>query len=192
MKRLFILFSVILGTLCYHSPANAQRMLVGDRLIGVTGGINFYSKDYVKSNVLVNVDYGQYIKNSNYFTVGVGYQYNDFQKVGYTIPAHQLLAKGLFHYRLTGDYSSTINLYAHAGLALGYEFFSVESSTLPDGTILPKTDSFVYGGDLGLHADYFFSDKFALTLSGGTAILFDSLIALRVQPYIQLGGRFLF
>lgn len=192
MKRLLILFGVIATTLFCHTPSEAQRMLVGDQLLSVMGGVNFYSTDYVKSNVLVDVDYGRYIKNSHYITVGVGYQYTDLQKVDYTIPTHQFLAKGLFHYRLVSDYSSTINLYAHAGLALGGEFVAVESPKLPDGTLLSKTNSFVYGGDIGTHVDYFFSNRFALTLSGGTAVLFDSLIELRAQPYIQLGVRLLF
>ena len=183
---------MIIATLFYHTSAEAQRMLVGDQLLSMTGGVNFYSREYVQGNFLLDVTYGRYLKNSNYITAGVGYQYTDLRMVGYTIPSHQILAKGLFHYRLVGDHSSTINLYAHAGLALGCELFGVASRKLPDGTLLSKTSGFVYGGDVGANVDCFFSDRIALTLSGGTAILFDSLLALHTQPYIQLGVRLLF
>ena len=75
----------------------------------------------------------------------------------------QFTAEGGYNLHLVSDYSQTFHLYGGVSALGGYETVNWGKHTLIDGSTLHNGDAFIYGGALTLQADFYLSDKIALT-----------------------------
>ena len=97
-------------------------------------------------------------------------------------------AFGDWMYRLCGTRSRALNLYAGAGVFLGWEFFDPRG-TLPE-TVLEETGSgvFLYGALAKIQLEIFFSRTVALILSGMAPFNFSSPYSW-IEPVGTFGLR---
>ena len=79
------------------------------------------------------------------------------------IPVAQFTAEAGYNLHLVSDYSQTFHLYGGLSALGGYETVNWGKHTLSDGSTLHNGDAFIYGGALTLQADFYLSDKIALT-----------------------------
>ena len=79
------------------------------------------------------------------------------------VPKEQFTAEAGYNLHLVSDYSQTFHLYGGLSALGGYETVNWGKHTLSDGSTLHNGDAFIYGGALTLSADFYLSDKIALT-----------------------------
>ena len=158
--------------------ARAQRTTCGGGMVSLEG---FYPLG-------AGLSYGQYLPSS-YWEAGVNalwrnHDINDEYKMQYM----PLCAFGNWLYRIVGTRSRSINLYAGAGVFLGWEFYD-PCKTLPDfisGAISDGT--FLYGISAKIQLQAFLSRRFSVLLSGLAPINFSSPCKW-IQPCASLGLR---
>ena len=79
------------------------------------------------------------------------------------IPVAEFTGEVGYNLHLLSDYSQTFHLYGGVSALGGYETVNWGDKTLSDGSTLHNGDAFIYGGALTLQADFYLSDKIALT-----------------------------
>lgn len=79
------------------------------------------------------------------------------------IPVAQFTGEAGYNLHLVSDYSMTFHLYGGISALAGYEVVNRGKRTLSDGATLHDGDNFIYGGALNLQAEFYLSDKIALT-----------------------------
>ena len=79
------------------------------------------------------------------------------------IPVAQFTGEAGYNLHILSDYSMTFHLYGGISALAGYETVNWGKKTLSDGSTLHDGDNFIYGGALNLQAEFYLSDKIALT-----------------------------
>ncbi len=74
-----------------------------------------------------------------------------------------LLAKQGYNLHLYSNYSQFFHLYGGISALAGYETVNWGKTLLPDGATLHNSDAFIYGGAVNIQADFYLSDRIALT-----------------------------
>lgn len=90
------------------------------------------------------------------------------------IPVAQFTAEAGYNLHLVSDYSQTFHLYGGLSALGGYETVNWGRHTLSDGSTLHNGDAFIYGGALTLSADFYLSDKIALTANVKERFIFGN------------------
>lgn len=167
--------------------ARAQRTMRGESLISIESHYPFSNPYWMG----VDISYGQYLLNS-YWKAGVtgteySHQITEKIPMGYM----HIAAYGEWMYRLVGTRNRALNLYGGAGAFLGYE--AIDTWGLLPDTV--KTDYasgyFLYGVNLSLELEIFFSRRAAFLLCGGLPINFSSQFK-KVHTHAGAGLRFNF
>ena len=79
------------------------------------------------------------------------------------IPLAQFTGEAGYNLHILSDYSMTFHLYGGISALAGYEVVNRGKHILSDGATLHDGDNFIYGGALNLQAEFYLSDKIALT-----------------------------
>lgn len=178
-KGEIVIMVIVLSLLCaLPQPAQAQRTTCGGGMVSLEG---FYPLG-------AGLSYGQYLPSS-YWEAGVNalwrsHDINDESKMQYM----PLSVYGEWLYRVVGTRSRSLNLYAGAGVFLGWEFYDPFTS-LPDhlSSNLPA-GTFLYGIRAQAQLQIFLSRSFSILLSGKAPINFSSPCTW-IQPCVCFGLR---
>ena len=110
------------------------------------------------------VYYSVFKGNANSWSFGCEYlqTYKPYGEKG-RIPVAQFTGEIGYNLHPISDYSQTFHLYGGVSAIGGYETVNWGDKTLPDGSTIHNGDAFIYGGALILQADFYLSDKIALT-----------------------------
>ena len=98
------------------------------------------------------------------------------------IPVAQFTGEVGYNLHLLSDYSQTFHLYGGVSALGGYETVNWGKSVLSDGSTLHDGDNFIYGGALTLQADFYLSDKIALTANIKERFTFGSDVQIFHTP----------
>lgn len=151
--------------------ASAQRTMRGENLISIEGSYPFSQPDGWGADI----SYGRYLLSS-YWDAGVSLtNYAAEFTDGQSLPYLHVCARGDWMYRLAGTRNRVFNLYGGAGAFLGYEAVD------PKG-IVPEqykeenfvSGRFLYGVQVSLEVEIFFSRRVALVLGARTPMNFSS------------------
>lgn len=194
IKRVLVLIVMAVSlSFLFPSEGSSQVMFVGTKVVTLKGGIPYRGEPfYTKGSFRTGVEYAEYLKGGNYWSVGVDVELNNIPKKEFFIPELTATATGGYNLFLLGDFARRINLYGTAGITLGYAVMNNDKAELIDGDILAKTQSFVYGGKIGLHTDIYLTSNFSLTMGTGTYLLWGTLSGNVVRPYFEGGIKISF
>lgn len=170
-----------------HPDSHAQVMFVGTKMISVKGGIPLRSPFYTKGSWRTGVEYSEFMKGGNYWSVGLDTEVNNIPKKDFVIPELAATVTGNYNLFLFGDVFRQFNLYGSAGLSLGYGLLNNGKEKLKDGDILAKNQSFICGGKMGIHTDIYLPVNLTLFLGTGTYLLWGTLSRNVFRPYIEGG-----
>lgn len=164
--RLRLIIVVCLATISCLS-ASAQRTMSGvsnARLLGVYSGSSFGAEAF----------YSQYTR-LGYWETGVTIvNYNHPTTSGVKLGSMHYRASGAYMFRLVGTVNRAVNLYAGAGAFLGYESIDPLKQLPANYNTGLKKGYFLYGLQAKMAAEFFLSERFCLTIEGGTPINFSS------------------
>lgn len=194
MKKVFCIILFALTLLPFVSQeADAQVMFVGTKMVSVKGGIPYRSKPFhTKESFTAGVEYAQFLKGGNYWSVGLDFEQNNVPQKEFFISDMSIVANGGYNLFIIGDFARTFNLYGFACISLGYELLNKGDKTLPDDTPLDKTQAFIYGGKVGSHSDIYLTTQLAVTMGLGTHFLWGTVTNTVVRPYFEGGLKVLF
>ena len=88
-----------------------------------------------------------------------------------------------YNLHILSDYSMTFHLYGGISALAGYETVNWGKKTLSDGSTLHDGDNFIYGGALNLQAEFYLSDKIALTANVKGRFTFESDVQIYHTTY---------
>ena len=168
MKKILAIFAVAMFSLC-GGKAFAQRCLPGMSAVEIKADMadGFYtgnSREYLQ----IYKPYG----------------------VKGRIPVAQFTGEVGYNLHLLSDYSQTFHLYGGVSALGGYETVNWGESVLSDGSTLHDGDNFIYGGALTLSADFYLSDKIALTANIKERFTFGSDVQIYHTTY-GIGIKFI-
>ena len=120
------------------------------------------------------IHYGQYLLSSCWKAGVSAMQLTGTDSDGYSVPYAHVAAYGEWMYRLAGTRNRMLNLYGGGGVFLGYEAYGPwdEQWSLSGGQ--GSDGAFLYGLQAGLEAEFFFTRKLALVISGKVPVNFSS------------------
>ena len=159
-----IIFAAMLAL--FTGQAMAQRCLPGMSAVEVKADMvdGFYTGNSRDCGYSLGVYYSVFKGNANTWSFGGEYlqTYKTYGEKG-RIPVAQFTGDIGYNLHLVSDYSQTFHLYGGVSALGGYETVNWGDKILPDGSTLHNGDAFVYGGAITLQADFYLSDKVALT-----------------------------
>lgn len=159
-----IIFAAMLAL--FTGQAMAQRCLPGMSAVEVKANMadGFYTGNSRDCGYSFGVFYSVFKGNANTWSFGGEYllTYKPYGEKG-RIPVAQFTGEVGYNLHLLSDYSQTFHLYGGVSALGGYETVNWGDKTLPDGSTLHNGDAFIYGGALTLQADFYISDRIALT-----------------------------
>lgn len=164
MKKILIIFAAMLTL--FGGRAMAQRCLPGMSAVEVRADMvnGFYTGDSRNCGYDFGVFYSVFKGNANTWSFGGEYlqTYSPYGENG-RIPVAQFTGEVGYNLHIVSDYLQTFHLYGGVSAIGGYETVNWGKHTLSDGSTIKNGDSFIYGGALTLSADFYLSDKIALT-----------------------------
>ncbi|HBY17124.1 conjugal transfer protein TraO [uncultured Duncaniella sp.] len=164
MRKAMIIFAAMLAL--FTGRAMAQRCLPGMSAVEVKANMvdGFYTGNSRNCGYSFGVYYSVFKGNANSWSFGCEYlqTYKPYGEKG-RIPVAQFTGEIGYNLHLISDYSQTFHLYGGVSAIGGYETVNWGDKTLPDGSTIHNGDAFIYGGALILQADFYLSDKIALT-----------------------------
>ena len=164
MKKAIFIIAAMLAL--FAGQAMAQRCLPGMSAVEIKADMadGFYTGKSRDCGYSFGVNYSVFKGNANTWRFGVGYlqTYKPYGEKG-RIPVAQFTGEAGYNLHLVSDYSQTFHLYGGVSALGGYETVNWGDKSLPDGSTLHNGDSFIYGGAVSLQADFYLSDKIALT-----------------------------
>lgn len=150
----------------FAGQAMAQRCLPGMSAVEIKADMadGFYTGKSRDCGYSLGVYYSVFKGNANTWSFGGCYlqTYKPYGEKG-RIPVAQFTGEAGYSLHLVSDYSQTFHLYGGVSVLGGYETVNWGDKSLPDGSTLHNGDSFIYGGAVSLQADFYLSDKIALT-----------------------------
>ncbi|GEM63870.1 hypothetical protein SF1_18520 [Sphingobacterium faecium NBRC 15299] len=130
-------------------------------------------------------------KNGNYGLWGLQYSQQNHSYKDITIPVESYLAEGGYSIFLLGDRRKNIALnLALTGVA-GYERINNGETVLYDGAKILSEENFIYGAGGQLRLETYLTNKFVLSLQGGTRALWGTDLEL-MRPSAGFGIKFNF
>ena len=164
MRKAIMIITAMLA-LC-GGQAMAQRCLPGMSAVEIKADMadGFYTGNSRDCGYSFGVFYSVFKGGANTWSFGGEYlqTYKPYAEKG-RIPVAQFTAEAGYNLHLVSDYSQTFHLYGGLSVLGGYETVNWGKHTLSDGSTLHNGDAFIYGGALTLSADFYLSDKIALT-----------------------------
>ncbi|WP_288068631.1 MULTISPECIES: conjugal transfer protein TraO [Bacteroidales] len=106
------------------------------------------------------------------------------------IPVAQFTGEAGYNLHILSDYSMTFHLYGGISALAGYETVNWGKKTLSDGSTLLDGDNFIYGGALNLQAEFYLSDKMALSANVKGRFTFGSEVQVYHTTY-GVGVKFI-
>jgi hypothetical protein len=150
----------------FGGRAMAQRCLPGMSAVEIKADMadGFYTGNSRNCGYSFGVFYSVYKGSANIWSFGGEYlqTYKPYGAKG-RIPVAQFTGEFGYNLHLLSDYSQTFHLYGGVSAIGGYETVNWGKSVLSDGSTLHNGDAFIYGGALTIQADFYLSDKIALT-----------------------------
>ncbi len=165
MKK-FIIATIAMLSL-FGGRAMAQRTLPGMRSVEVKANMvdGFYTGSARDCGYSFGVYYSVFKgNNAHEWTFGGEYlqTYKPYGEKG-KIPVVELTGEAGYNLHLYSNYSQFFHLYGGISALAGYETVNWGKTLLSDGATLHNTDAFIYGGAVNLQADFYLSDRIALT-----------------------------
>lgn len=164
MRKAIIFFAAMLAL--FTGQAMAQRCLSGMSAVEIKTNMadGFYTGNSRNCGYSLGVYYSVFKGNANTWTFGGEYlqTYKPYGEKG-RIPVAEFTGEVGYNLHLLSDYSQTFHLYGGMSALGGYETVNWGKSVLSDGSTLHNGDAFIYGGTLIVQADFYLSDKIALT-----------------------------
>ena len=164
MRKAIMIFAAMLAL--FTGQAMAQRCLPGMSAVEIKANMadGFYTGNSRNCGYSYGVYYSVFKSNANTWTFGGEYlqTYKPYGEKG-RIPVAEFTGEVGYNLHLLSDYSQTFHLYGGVSALGGYETVNWGKSVLSDGSTLHNDDAFIYGGALTVQADFYLSDKIALT-----------------------------
>lgn len=178
----------------FGGRAMAQRCLPGMSAVEVRADMvnGFYTGNSRDCGYNIGVFYSV-IKGNNANTWSLGGEYlQTFKPYGEKgrIPVAQFTGEAGYNLHILSDYSMTFHLYGGISVLAGYETVNWGKDTLSDGSTLHDGDNFIYGGALNLQAEFYLSDKVALTANVKGRFTFGSDVQIYHTTY-GVGVKFI-
>lgn len=160
------IFTIAAMLALFAGQAMAQRCLPGMSAVEIKADMadGFYTGKSRDCGYSLGVYYSVFKGNADTWSFGGCYfqTYKPYGEKG-RIPVAQFTGEAGYSLHLVSDYSQTFHLYGGVSALGGYETVNWGDKSLPDGSTLHNGDSFIYGGAVSLQADFYLSDKIALT-----------------------------
>lgn len=176
----FILSLVLIG------QAHAQRYLLGQKGIQVTGGFmdgfNLEKKD--GQAFFGGIALSTYTKNGNRWTFGGEYLQKSYEYKDKLIPLSQITAEGGYYLKFLSDASRTVFFSVGLSAVTGYETINWGKELLSDGASITTEDNFLYGGAVSFEIETYLTDRLVLLLNARERVLLGSDIN---KFYTQIG-----
>ena len=192
MKKILAIFAVAVFSLC-GGKAFAQRCLPGMSAVEIKADMadGFYTGNSRNCGYSFGVFYSVYKGRANIWSFGGEYlqTYKPYGAKG-RISVAQFTGEVGYNLHLLSDYSQTFHLYGGVSALGGYETVNWGKSVLSDGSTLHDGDNFIYGGALTLSADFYLSDKIALTANVKGRFTFGSDVQIYHTTY-GIGAKFI-
>lgn len=193
MKKILSIFAVAVLSL-FAGEAFAQRNLPGMSAVEVHANMvnGFYTGNSRNCGYNLGVFYSV-IKGNNVNTWSFGGEYlQTYKPYGEKgrIPVAQFTGEVSYNLRIVSDYSQTFLLYGGVSALAGYETVNWGESILRDGSTIQAKDAFIYGGALNLQAEFYLSDKIALTANVKGRFTFGSDVQIYHTTY-GVGVKFI-
>jgi len=193
MKKILAILAVAVFSL-FGGEAFAQRCLPGMSAVEVRADMvnGFFTGKSRDCGYNVGVFYSV-IKGNNANTWSFGGEYlQTYKPYGEKgrIPVAQFTGEVGYNLHLLSDYSQTFHLYGGVSALGGYETVNWGKSVLSDGSTLHDGDNFIYGGAITLQADFYLSDKIALTANIKERLTFGSDVQIFHTQY-GVGVKFI-
>ncbi len=164
MRKAIMIIAAMLTL--FGGRAMAQRCLPGMSAVEIKADMTdgFYTGNSRDCGYSLGVFYSVYKGSANIWSFGGEYlqTYKPYGAKG-RISVAQFTGEVGYNLHLLSDYSQTFHLYGGVSALGGYETVNWGKSVLSDGSTLHNGDNFIYGGALTLQADFYLSDKIALT-----------------------------
>ena len=164
MRKAIMIITAMLAL--FTGQAMAQRCLPGMSAVEIKADMadGFYTGKSRDCGYSFGVYYSIFKGNANTWSFGGEYlqTYKPYGEKG-RIPVAQFTGEAGYNIHIVSDYSQTFHLYGGVSALGGYETVNRGKSVLKDGSIIKAKDAIVYGGALALQADFYLSDKIALT-----------------------------
>ena len=165
MKKAMIIFAAMLSL--FGGRAMAQRTLPGMKSVEIKASMvdGFYTGSSRNCGYSFGVYYSVFKGNNAHEWVFGGEYLQTYKPYGDKgrIPIADFTAEAGYNLHLISDYSQTFHLYAGISALAGYETVNRGESLLSDGATLKDGDAFIYGGAINVQADFYLSDRIALT-----------------------------
>ena len=176
MRRAIFIIAAMLAL--FAGQAMAQRCLPGMSAVEIKANMadGFYTGNSRSCGYDLGVFYSVFTGNhGNTWSFG-GEYFQTFKPYGEKgrIPVAQFTGEVGYNLHLISDYPQTFHLYGGISALAGYETVNRGDKTLPDGSTLHNGDAFIYGGALTLQADFYLSDKIALTANVKERLVFGN------------------
>lgn len=165
MRKAIILFAAMLAL--FTGQAMAQRTLPGMRSVEVKANMvdGFYTGRARDCGYSFGVYYSVFKgNNAHEWTFGGEYlqAYKPYGEKG-RIPVAEFTGEAGYNLHLYSNYSQFFHLYGGISALAGYETVNWGKTLLSDGATLHNSDAFIYGGAVKIQADFYLSDRIALT-----------------------------
>lgn len=164
MKKAIFIIAAMLAL--FAGQAMAQRCLPGMSAVEIKADMadGFYTGKSRDCGYSFGMNYSVFKGNADTWSFGGGYlqTYKPYGEKG-RIPVAQFTGEAGYNLHFVSDYSQTFHIYGGVSALGGYETVNWGDKSLPDGSTLHNGDSFIYGGAVSLQADFYLSDKIALT-----------------------------
>ncbi len=164
MRKAIMIITAMLAL--FTGQAMAQRCLPGMSAVEIKADMadGFYTGKSRDCGYSFGVYYSIFKGNANTWSFGGEYlqTYKPYGEKG-RIPVAQFTGEAGYNIHIVSDYSQTFHLYGGVSALGGYETVNRGKSVLKDGSTIKAKDAIVYGGALALQADFYLSDKIALT-----------------------------
>ena len=181
--------------MCWSTVGLAQRTMRGESLLSMEAALAAGAQHLP----CAEISYGRYLLGSCWKAGITGMQYSKETGGGDPTPYAHIAAFGDWTYRLAATRDRRLDLYAGAGVFLGYEAIDPWKPKETDADAGISTDagmdaegpadgSFLYGVRLRMETEVFFCKRAALVLSGTLPVNFTSSFGW-IHPCLSAGIR---
>ncbi len=176
-----VMIVFFISLLMLPGKAKAQRYLKGMEGVHISTG-------YVpQKGFSVNAGYSVYNRYKNRWIFSGDYLHYPYVYNAKTLPLQQICFSGEFHKKLFSSVNKNFYLSAGLGILAGYEMLNKGKKIFENGAVLQNTDGFVYGGSLGLEAEYYYDNQYVILFGVRQRVVGGSSVNLfRTQLYVGL------
>ena len=165
MKK-FLIATIAMLSL-FGGRAMAQRTLPGMKSVEIKASMvdGFYTGSSRDCGYSFGVYYSVFKGNNAHEWIFGGEYLQSYKPYGENgrIPVAEFTGEAGYNLHLYSNYSQFFHLYGGISALVGYETVNWGKALLPDGATLHNSDAFIYGGVVNIQADFYLSDRIALT-----------------------------